>query len=34
MGNGGQTGKILGNLGGQRWDFAKQSKLREVTSDV
>jgi hypothetical protein len=34
MGNGGQTKKTLGNLGGHRWDLAKQSKLREVTGDV
>jgi len=30
MGIGGLTKKRLGNLVRQRWDFAKQSKLREV----
>jgi hypothetical protein len=34
MGIGGQTKKKLGNLVGQRWDFAKQSKLRELMGDV
>jgi hypothetical protein len=34
MGNGEQTKKKLGNLVGQPWDFAKQSRLREVMGDV
>jgi hypothetical protein len=30
----GKRRKILGNLVGQHWDFAKQSQLREVMGDV
>jgi hypothetical protein len=30
----GKRKKRLGNLVGQSWDFAKQSKLREVMGDV
>jgi hypothetical protein len=30
----GKRKKRLENLVGQRWDFAKQSKLRQVMADV
>jgi hypothetical protein len=30
----GKQKKRLGNLVGQHWDFAKQSKLREVMANV